>query len=101
MRRATRPLYSKRGGRDLRGVIGCTHIRYILQMAPVLCGEYHTRMPPCVINEKKSEFHSPVACLLTWMLSLLLNKVGDGFCNGGAWNTPQCNFDGGVYMYRH
>lgn len=25
-------------------------------------------------------------------------KVGDGFCNGGAWNTPQCNFDGGVYM---
>ena len=26
------------------------------------------------------------------------NKVGDGFCNGGAWNTPQCNFDGGVYM---
>lgn len=31
-------------------------------------------------------------------LSLFVGKIGDGFCNGGPWNTPQCNFDGGVYM---
>eukprot|EP00752_Nemacystus_decipiens_P006177 g5574.t1 len=24
-----------------------------------------------------------------------LLEVGDGFCNGGVWNAPQCNYDGG------
>lgn len=41
--------------------------------------------------------------LRVWMCCVLasFSKVGDGFCNGGVWNTPQCNFDGGAYILRH